>query len=92
MCYVESQYFESEDGSKITNQDGILVFESSDKRIDKFYVPFVLNIQTAMASVDEFAGNQYFISPEHGQNVTTGDRFIEKYLKPFILHIVHHGA
>ncbi|MEM0575055.1 ribosomal protein L7/L12 [Flavobacterium polysaccharolyticum] len=92
VCYVESQYFESEDGSKITNQDGILVFESSDKRIDKFYVPFVLNIQTAMASVDEFAGNQYFISPEHGQNVTTGDRFMEKYFKPFILNIVHHGA
>lgn len=92
VCYVESQYFESEDGSKITNQDGILVFESSDKRIDKFYVPFVLNIQTAMASVDEFAGNQYFISPEHGQNVTTSDRFMEKYFKPFILNIVHHGA
>jgi len=92
VCYIETTVFESQDGSTITNKDGILIFESSDKRIEKFYIPFVLNIQSAMVSMDEYTGNKYFISDEYGQDVITIDRFTEKYFKPFILNIVHHGA
>lgn len=92
VCYIENSFFESKDGSTITNKDGILIFESSDKRIGKFYIPFVLNIQTAMVSMDECSGNQYFISEEYRQDVITTDRFMEKYFKPFILNIVHHGT
>ncbi|MBF7090777.1 ribosomal protein L7/L12 [Flavobacterium sp. ALJ2] len=91
VCYIEIQYFQSGDGSKITNQDGILVFESSDTRIDKFYIPFVINMRTIMATEGEYAGNNYFI-PGYTKESVADDIFIEKYFKPFILNIVHHGA
>lgn len=92
VCYIESAFFESEDGSTITSKDGVLIFESSDTRIEKFYIPFVLNVQTTMVSADEFAGNEYFISKEYRQENITPELFAEKYLHPFIQNILNHGA
>lgn len=92
VCYIENAFFESEDGSTITNKDGILIFESSDTRIGKFYIPFILNIQSAMVSIDEYTGNKYFVSNEYEQENITPEMFTEKYFNPFILNIVHHGA
>lgn len=92
VCYIENAFFESEDGSTIANKEGILTFESSDKRIDPFYIPFTLHIDTAMISIKECAGNKYFVSNEFEQENITPEMFTEKYLKPFILNIVHHGA
>lgn len=92
VCYIESAFFESEDRSTITNKDGVLIFESSDTRIEKFYIPFILNVHTAMLSNDECAGNQYFISKEYKQENITHQLFTEKYFQPFILNIVNHGA
>jgi len=92
ICYIEPVFFESEDGSRITNQDGILIFESSDKRIDKFYIPFIINVPTIMVSETEYFGNQYFVAEEHRQESVTVEIFKEKYIKPFILNIIHHGA
>ncbi|MFH6994448.1 ribosomal protein L7/L12 [Flavobacterium sp. FlaQc-48] len=91
VCYLETKYFRSEDGSKITNKDGILVFESSDKRIDTFYIAFVINMRTIMATAEEYTGNDYF-NPDHSKESVTEEVFMEKYVKPFILNIVHHGA
>lgn len=92
VCYIEVQYLKSPDGSKITNQNGILVFESSNKKIEKFYVPFVINVPTAMASHTEFTGNPYFFSPKHDQTEIGTDRFREKYYSAFIQNIVGYGA
>lgn len=91
VCYIETQYFESKDGSTITNRDGILVFESSDTRIEEFNIPFVINMRTIMATVGEYAGNDYFIQDNTKESMSE-EMFTEKYLKPFILNIVHHGA
>ncbi|MCV9926160.1 ribosomal protein L7/L12 [Flavobacterium sp. LS1R49] len=92
ICYIETVFFEAEDGSRVSNKDGILIFESSDTHIEKFYIPFVINTQSAMVSIDESAGNQFFISEEYKQINTTLERFEEKYLKPFIQNIIDHGA
>ncbi|MFB9076598.1 ribosomal protein L7/L12 [Flavobacterium procerum] len=90
VCYIEIQYFQSEDGSKISNQDGILVFESSNPEIEKFYIPFIFHMQTAYMSEQEFAGNDYFIS-EHSQDEIEEENFREKYINPFISNIVGYG-
>ncbi|WP_052259452.1 ribosomal protein L7/L12 [Flavobacterium sp. KMS] len=92
VCYIETQYFQSKDGSKITNQDGILIFDSSDTRLEKFYIPFILNTQTAIVSMDECTGNPYFISNEFKQKNIAIDQFLEIYFQPFILNITLHGA
>lgn len=92
ICYIESVFFESEDGSRITNQDGVLIFESSDKRVEKFYIPFILNMPTIMVAANEYAGNEYFVANDYGQDSITVEVFREKYIKPFILNIVHHGT
>jgi len=92
ICYIETAFFEAEDGSRISNKDGILVFESNDTSVNKFYIPFVLNVQSTMVSGQEWTGNQFFFSEEHKQISTTLERFEENYLKPFIQNIIHHGA
>lgn len=92
ICYIETAFFEAEDGSRISNKDGILVFESNDTRVNKFYIPFVLNVQSTMVSGQEWTGNQFFFSEEHKQISTTLERFEKSYLKPFIQSIIHHGA
>ncbi|MBB4801936.1 hypothetical protein HNP37_001997 [Flavobacterium nitrogenifigens] len=92
VCYIETQYLITADGSKITNQNGILIFESSNKQIETFYIPFVINIPTAMASKTEFTGNNYFISKEYQQMSMDTEVFREKYLNSFIQNILNHGA
>jgi ribosomal protein L7/L12 len=87
ICYIETKCFESGDGSRILIKDGILVFESSDKQLPVFYIPFVTAIMTAMVSQTEFAGNAYFISEEHSQESIDKELFYKKYIKPFILNL-----
>jgi hypothetical protein len=92
VCFIETAFFEAKDGSRISNKDGILVFESNDTSVNKFYIPFVLNVQSTMVSGQEWTGNQFFFSEEHKQISTTLERFEKNYLKPFIHNITHHGA
>jgi len=92
VCYIETVFFESTGGSKITNHEGILIFESSNKQLEKFYIPFVIGTQTVMATEKAFAGNNYFIEDDDSRENTTEEKFRENYLKPFIQNIVHHGA
>ncbi|MBE8726769.1 ribosomal protein L7/L12 [Flavobacterium hungaricum] len=88
VCYIETKLYESQDGSKISNRDGILIFESSDKKIPVFYIPFVSEQQTAMATEHEFAGRAYFINEENPQQEIDVDLFNEKYLNPFISNVL----
>ena len=91
ICYIETLFFESKDGSKVTNQDGILIFESSNEEIEKIYIPFIIDGRTVMATKEEYSGNEYFIS-EYLMESIKDNAFKEKYLDPFIQNIVKHGA
>lgn len=92
VCYIEVKGCKSQDGSSILNQDGILIFESSDKNIPKFYVPSIINKQTAFSTDYEFAGNEYFLPKNNNLTVITIDSFFEKYINPFVKTILSYGT
>lgn len=92
VCYIEVKGCKSQDGSSILNQDGILIFESSDKNIPKFYVPSIINKQTAFSTDYEFAGNEYFLPENNNLTVITIDSFFEKYINPFVKTILSYGT
>lgn len=91
ICYLEPKYCESEDGSQIHLNDGILKFISSDTSIPIFYIPFIQDKVTAMATNEEFAGNTYFL-PENStlKNIEV-DEFKEKYIEPFVKNIIDYA-
>jgi ribosomal protein L7/L12 len=91
ICYTETLFFESKDGSKVTSKDGILVFESSKEDIEKFYIPFIIDGRTIMATESEYSGNDYFL-PEHDMESIKEQMFLEKYMNPFIQNVKEHGA
>jgi hypothetical protein len=91
VCYIETLCFESKDGSRVTNKDGILIFESSKEDISKFYIPFIVNGRTIMASESEYSGNDYFITDSFLTSVKEKD-FLEKYLDPFIKNVRQNGT
>ncbi|MBF4469819.1 ribosomal protein L7/L12 [Flavobacterium sp. HJJ] len=91
VCYIETLFFESKDGSKVTNKDGILIFESSNDEIPKFYIPFIIDGRTVMATEIEYSGNDYFISDSVMESIKEKE-FMEKYIEPFIHNIKQHGT
>ncbi|MTH15534.1 ribosomal protein L7/L12 [Flavobacterium sp. LC2016-01] len=91
VCYIETLFFESPDGSRVTNKDGILIFESGKEEIPKFYIPFIANGRTIMASESEYSGNDYFITDSFLENIKEKD-FLEKYVDPFIQNVRQHGT
>lgn len=92
VCYIETKFFESGDGSRITNKEGILIFESSDKSLPVFYIPFIIDRKTILATTTEYTGNTYFLSKEHSQEYIDYNLFEEKYLKPFVSKVVQYGV
>jgi hypothetical protein len=91
ICYTETIGAQSKDGSTITNQNGTLVFKSSNIDIPVFYIPFVVNVQTAIANENEFCGNPYF-KKEGDQLEIAAEVFMEKYYNPFIETILTHAT
>ncbi|WP_163408196.1 ribosomal protein L7/L12 [Flavobacterium ajazii] len=91
ICYIETLFFESNDGSTVTNKDGILVFESSNEEIPQFYIPFIINNRTVMATEKEYSGNDYFISDPAMESIREKE-FVEKYIEAFIKNIKQHGT
>lgn len=91
VCYIRCNYYQAPDGSIIRNKDGILEFESSSKMIPKFYIPFVINRKTAMATDHEFAGNEYFLPKENSLTVISVESFHTKYITPFVIQIIENG-
>ena len=54
--------FSFEDGSKVyIDRAGVLIMESSDTSLPKIYVPLVLDSSLAMATDNDFAGNEYYL-------------------------------
>lgn len=91
VCYIQTLSFESKDGSRVTNKDGILIFESSKEEIPTFYIPFIINGRTIMATESEYSGNDYFISDSVLESIKE-KVFLEKYLEPFIQNVKQHGT
>jgi hypothetical protein len=92
VCYIETTHFVSKDGSSISNNNGILVLESSNVFIPKMYMPSVIGIPTAFATDDEFAGNQHFLPNQSTLNRIEVEDFKNQFLNPFIKHILDHEA
>jgi hypothetical protein len=95
ICYIENECFEYIDGSKITNKEGILVFESSNANIPVFYIPFVNTMESALISETEFSGNEYFYNKEYQLDKISIDSFYDKYINPFFNNLKEferHGA
>uniref|UniRef100_UPI00404A2532 ribosomal protein L7/L12 n=1 Tax=Flavobacterium sp. TaxID=239 RepID=UPI00404A2532 len=92
ICYIETTHFLSKDGSSISNNNGILVLESSNSDIPKMYIPLVMGIPTAFATDAVFAGNQHFAPTNILLNNIELDDFINQYYNPFIKHILDHEA
>ena len=51
---------------------------------------FVVNFKTAMATDEEFAGNDYFLPNDSTLQSIEVEEFHTKYYKPFIQHIIDH--
>ncbi|MEM6722062.1 MAG: hypothetical protein AAF611_22225 [Bacteroidota bacterium] len=79
-----------EDGSTIRiDKNGIITFKSADPIIPDFYLASYIGIGVAIATEEEFAGNEYFL-PEDAdlKRIETTD-FDIKYVEPFIQHILN---
>lgn len=88
VCYTEVTHFVSNDGSSISTNNGILELISSNTSIPKIYIPFVLDFETALATDEEYAGNDYFLPDDSTLKNIEVEEFHEKYLEPFIQHIL----
>jgi len=89
-CYLECTFFESNDGSSIINQGGVLCLTSSNTAIPKFYITSILNKDVAMASATEFAGNSYFLPNKTDLKEISVNDFYEKYINQYIKHVVEN--
>jgi ribosomal protein L7/L12 len=84
ICYIKNNDIVFQEGSTITVTDGILTFTSSNEAIPKFYIPFIINMETAFATDYEFAGNTYFL-PNNSSLIEIDIKdFYKKYINPFM--------
>lgn len=92
VCYYKKTYVETTDGSTIKCQHGTLIFESSNKDIPIFYIPFIPNISIAFATNHEFCGNDYFLPINKKLTVIDNADFYAKYIQAFLDNIIQHGT
>lgn len=92
ICYLKVKSHQSPDGSIITCNNGIATLESSNKAIPTIFIPLVININTAMSTDFEFAGNEYFLPKENRLTIISVEDFHQKYISPFINTILEHGT
>ncbi len=88
VCYIKTDYFETNDGSTIYIENGQLIFRSSNTKIPQFYITSILGFDIAMATDGEFAGNEYFLPVNHKLTTISLDNFYTKYINPFIKHVL----
>lgn len=81
------------DGSEIiTDSRGMLIFRSSNKSIEEFFIPSTANGFLSLATYTEFGGSEYYL-PEHALlKVKTMDEMCDRFLKAFIEQILDYGA
>lgn len=91
ICYIVPKYCESEDGSQIHLNDGILKFISSDTSIPVFYIPFITGSPTILATNEEFTGDTYFLPENNTLKYLDVEAFRLKYLQPFINTVINYA-
>ncbi|MET3038077.1 hypothetical protein ABXT08_18405 [Chryseobacterium sp. NRRL B-14859] len=81
------------DGSEIiTDSRGMLMFRSSNKGIEEFYIPSTAYGFLSLATNTEFGGSEYYL-PEHTLlKVKTMEEMYSRFLKAFIEQILDYGA
>ncbi|REC48530.1 hypothetical protein [Chryseobacterium pennipullorum] len=81
------------DGSEIiTDHRGMLIFRSSNKGIEEFFIPSTASGFLSLSTHTEFGGSEYYL-PEHALlKVKTMDEMCERFLKAFIEQILNYGA
>jgi len=90
VCFLKNSYIQLPDSSRISIDQGILIFESAKKSIPKFYIPFILNKPSCMSTKHEFAGNTFFLPENSGLTQIPITSFQEKYINPFFQHIANY--
>jgi hypothetical protein len=79
------------DGSIVeVNFAGMVILKSSNSSIPLIFIPTVLETRLGMATMTEFAGNDFFKKTEKESIGVI--QFSERYMKPFLKNIIAHGA
>ncbi|WP_420574005.1 hypothetical protein [Kordia sp.] len=77
-------------GSSITiDKNGVIIFESLNHSIPKFYLSSYIGIDLALATENEFAGEDYFYPDDSEAKKISVLSFEEQYLKPFMQKILN---
>ncbi|MFC6269366.1 hypothetical protein [Frigoriflavimonas asaccharolytica] len=82
----------SEESNIVLDKRGILIFESHNPEIPKFYITSIVNGYLGVASETEIAGNPYYYPKENTLEVIDNSEFIIKYFLPFIQNIIDYGT
>ncbi len=72
------------------NFAGMVILKSSNSSIPLIFIPTVLETRLGMATMTEFAGNDFFKKTEKESIGVI--QFSERYMKPFLKNIIAHGA
>lgn len=87
--YIDRKEFSFGDEYKINiDKKGILTFSSSNPAITTFYLSSYIEMNLAMATDTEFAGNEYFLPEQSNLKVINVKEFKKKYIDPFIINII----
>jgi hypothetical protein len=86
-----NQFVFSDGSSVVVSREGMLILESSNKDIEKIYVPTCLDATLGLATASNFTGNGYF-RKGLAQDFLSADDFWKKWIDPFIQTIVPNGA
>ncbi len=87
--YVDRKQLSFGNGYKVEiDKKGILIFSSPNPAIATFYLSSYIEMNLAMATDTEFAGNEYFLAEHSNLKIISVKDFKKKYIEPFIVNIV----
>ena len=82
----------SEVSTIVLDKRGMLIFESHNPDIPKFYITSIVDGYLGVASETDFAGNPYYYSNESTLEKIDDDAFYMRYINPFIQNIIDYGT
>lgn len=93
LAEQDKNKFTFPDGSEIvTDARGMLIFRSSNKGIEEFFIPSTSYGRLSLATYIEFGGTEYYL-PEHALlKIKTMDDMYSRFLKAFIEQILDYGT
>ncbi|UKB84741.1 hypothetical protein LF887_03605 [Chryseobacterium sp. MEBOG06] len=93
LAEQDKNKFTFPDGSEIvTDARGMLIFRSSNKGIEEFFIPSTTYGLLSLATYIEFGGTEYYL-PEHPLlKIKTMEDMRSRFLKAFIEQILDYGT